>query len=67
MTLVRVARPFEARGVRAPYMTLADLRRTRHTPLADTIEGYYPGAFSGTEGWRQPGPKYGVAAGPERV
>ena len=50
--LSSVVRSFalEARGVRAPYMTLADLRRTNHTPLADTIEGYYPGAFSGTEG-----------------
>ncbi|MGV8884076.1 MAG: hypothetical protein ACOH1T_00615 [Microbacteriaceae bacterium] len=50
--LSRVVRSFalEVRGVRAPYMTLADLRSTNNTPLANTIEGYYPGAFSGTEG-----------------
>jgi len=40
----------EARGVRAPYMTLDELKATRHKPLADTIEDFYPGAFSGLEG-----------------
>lgn len=50
--LSRAVRAFalEVRGVRAPYMTLADLRKTDSAPLADTIEGYYPGAFSGTKG-----------------
>jgi len=40
----------EARGVRAPYMNLDELKATRHKPLADTIEEFYPGAFSGIEG-----------------
>ena len=40
----------EARGVRAPYMNLDELKATRHKPLADTIEDFYPGAFSGLEG-----------------
>ena len=40
----------EARGVRAPYMTLDELKATRHKPLADTIEEFYPGSFSGLEG-----------------
>jgi hypothetical protein len=37
----------EARGVRAQYMTLDDLRRTPHRALAETVEALYPGAFSG--------------------
>jgi len=39
----------EARGVRAPYMTLEDLRAARQEPLADAVETLYPGAFSGLE------------------
>jgi len=50
LSLVVRSFALEARGVRAPYMTLDDLRRTSHKPLADTIAGYYPGAFSGVEG-----------------
>jgi len=37
----------QARGIRAQYMTLDDLRRTPHADLAHTIEQLYPGAFSG--------------------
>jgi hypothetical protein len=37
----------QARGIRAQYMTLDDLRRTPHADLAQTIEQLYPGAFSG--------------------
>ena len=37
----------DARGVRAQYMTLDDLRHTPHADLAQTIEQLYPGAFSG--------------------
>ncbi|MCU1544430.1 MAG: hypothetical protein JWM50_2295 [Microbacteriaceae bacterium] len=37
----------EARGIRAQYMTLDDLRRTEHHGLATTVEALYPGAFSG--------------------
>jgi hypothetical protein len=37
----------EARGIRARYMTLDDLRRTEHRQLAETVEALYPGAFSG--------------------
>jgi hypothetical protein len=40
----------EARGIRAQYMTLDDLRRTEHHDLAATVEALYPGAFSG-EAW----------------
>ncbi|CAN5325104.1 hypothetical protein BH11ACT2_BH11ACT2_11550 [soil metagenome] len=39
----------EARGIRAPYMTLEDLRALRLTPLSSTIGQLYPGAFSGQE------------------
>jgi hypothetical protein len=38
----------EARGIRAQYMTLDDLRKTEHHGLAATVEALYPGAFSGT-------------------
>jgi hypothetical protein len=37
----------EARGIRAQYMTLDDLRKTEHHGLAATVEALYPGAFSG--------------------
>jgi hypothetical protein len=37
----------EARGIRAQYMTLDDLRATPHADLAETVEALYPGAFSG--------------------
>ena len=37
----------EARGIRAQYMTLDDLRSTPHADLAATVEALYPGAFSG--------------------
>ena len=37
----------QARGVRAQFMTLDDLRRTPHHDLAATVERLYPGAFSG--------------------
>jgi hypothetical protein len=39
----------EARGVRAPYMTLQDLRDGDHTALADIVEKLYPGEFSGRQ------------------
>jgi hypothetical protein len=42
----------EAQGVRAPFMTLDDLRRTPHRALAETVERLYPGAFSGANGGR---------------
>jgi hypothetical protein len=42
----------EAQGVRAPFMTLDDLRRTPHRALAETVERLYPGAFSGTNDGR---------------
>ena len=35
-----------ARGIRAPYMTLEDLRATPLAPLAATVGELYPGAFS---------------------
>lgn len=38
-----------ARGVRAQYMTLEELRSTQLEPLAQTIGELYPGAFSGSE------------------
>lgn len=34
------------RGIRAPYMTLADLRGIHVDPLADTVAELYPGAFA---------------------
>lgn len=37
----------EARGIRAQYMTLDDLRRVGFDPLTDTVAQLYPGAFSG--------------------
>jgi hypothetical protein len=45
--LAVVVREFAAhsRGVRAPYMTLGDLRASRVGPLADTVEALYPGEF----------------------
>lgn len=45
-----IARDFATatRGMRAPYMTLGDLRRTRAVELADTIESLYPGEFGPT-------------------
>ncbi len=36
---------YEVSGVRAPQMTLADLRTNRLTPLGDAVERLYPGAF----------------------
>ena len=39
----------EARGIRAPYMTLEDLRALRLGPLTTTVGDLYPGAFSGQE------------------
>jgi len=39
----------EARGVRAPYMTLQDLRDGDHTAIADIVERLYPGEFSGRQ------------------
>jgi hypothetical protein len=44
-----VVREFAAgiRGIRAPYMTLEDLRASRVGPLAQTVEELYPGAFGG--------------------
>lgn len=40
----------DARGVRAQYMTLDDLKSTPHHDLAETVEQLYPGAFSGETG-----------------
>ncbi|MDM4763499.1 hypothetical protein QT381_10805 [Galbitalea sp. SE-J8] len=47
-----VVREFAARmrGIRAPYMTLADLREQRIDPLADTVAELYPGAFGAGPG-----------------
>jgi hypothetical protein len=39
----------QARGIRAPYMTLDDLRAHQLTPLSATVGELYPGAFSGHE------------------
>jgi hypothetical protein len=39
----------QARGVRAQYMTLEDLRATPLAPLTATVGEIYPGAFSGDE------------------
>ena len=36
---------FEVSGVRAQVLTLQDLKRTKLTLLAKTIEGYYPPEF----------------------
>ena len=40
---------YESSGIRAPQMTLDDLRRTRVTPLGDAVERLYPGAFREVE------------------
>jgi hypothetical protein len=39
----------QARGIRAQYMTLEDLRATQLAPLSATVGEIYPGAFSGAE------------------
>jgi len=39
----------QARGVRAQYMTLEDLRATPLAPLSATVGEIYPGAFSGDD------------------
>jgi len=39
----------QARGVRAQYMTLEDLRATQLTPLSATVGELYPGAFGADE------------------
>ena len=36
---------YETSGVRAPQMTLADLRENDLTSLGDAVESLYPGAF----------------------
>jgi hypothetical protein len=45
--LSEIVREFSARsrGVRAPYMTLSDLRHARIDALADTVQALYPGEF----------------------
>ncbi len=40
---------FEASGMRAQQMTLADLRRSHATRLVDAVEGFYPTSFSTVE------------------
>ncbi|MBC7723637.1 MAG: hypothetical protein H7146_02670 [Burkholderiaceae bacterium] len=40
---------FESTGVRAPSMTLSDLRERRQLPLASAVEKLYPGAFDAVE------------------
>lgn len=40
---------YESSGIRAPQMTLADLREAHATPLGDAVEQLYPGAFSEIE------------------
>lgn len=47
-----IVREFAAgiRGVRAPYMTLAELRSSSIDPLADTVAELYPGAFAARPG-----------------
>lgn len=40
---------YESSGIRAPQMTLADLRRGQVTPLAAAVERLYPGAFREVE------------------
>jgi len=39
----------QARGIRAQYMTLEDLRASQLTPLSSTVGELYPGAFSGQD------------------
>lgn len=40
---------WESSGLRAPQMTLADLREAHATPLSDAVEQLYPGAFAEIE------------------
>ena len=40
---------FEADGVRAPNMTLSDLKASAQLPLADAVARFYPGAFAADE------------------
>jgi hypothetical protein len=49
--LSRLVREFahEARGVRAQYMTLDELRAYPNGPLSSTVSELYPGSFSGRE------------------
>ncbi|MFP7832952.1 hypothetical protein [Marisediminicola sp. LYQ134] len=41
---------FESTGMRAPTMTLADLRDAQSPELSDAVERLYPGAFAAIEG-----------------
>ncbi|MCY7325323.1 MAG: hypothetical protein LH605_04240 [Microbacteriaceae bacterium] len=40
---------YESSGIRAPHMTLADLREARNTPLSDAVAKLYPGEFEAVE------------------
>lgn len=40
---------YESTGVRAPQMTLADLRENQLGPLTEAVDALYPGAFSGRD------------------
>ncbi|WP_165069055.1 hypothetical protein [Marisediminicola senii] len=37
---------YESRGIRAPQMTLADLREARVTPLSEAVARLYPDSFA---------------------
>ncbi|GAB3143522.1 hypothetical protein [Marisediminicola antarctica] len=40
---------YESSGIRAPHMTLAELREGRDTPLSDAVAKLYPGEFEAIE------------------
>ena len=40
---------YESTGIRAPHMTLAELRDGRDTPLSDAVAQLYPGEFEAVE------------------
>lgn len=40
---------YESSGIRAPHMTLAELRDGRDTPLSDAVAKLYPGEFEAVE------------------
>lgn len=39
---------YESSGIRAPHMTLAELREARNSPLSDAVAKLYPGEFEAT-------------------
>lgn len=40
---------YESTGIRAPHMTLAELREGSNTPLSDAVARLYPGEFEAVE------------------